>query len=249
MKTRYFQYPIIALMLLVTGGLWTNIASAQGVIVDDANDRWRSSLFLYLWATSLDGTAAVRGNEVEIDEDFSDLADNLAGAFSARFESHKGKWGYFLDGMYVKLDPSATTPAGTINTDVKDLILEAAGVYHFSPVVQGLFGVRYQDMEVDLSLPMIGTISASQDWTDGFLGLRLVPVRTDKWRVWLRGDVGVVGDSDTTWNAVIGAGYRFNPRWSLVVAYRVLSNDYSEGGFKWDVNHEGVGLAVGYTFR
>ena len=248
MKKRYLQYPMLALVLLITGGLWTNIASAQGVIVDEANDRWHSTLFLYLWATSLNGTAAVRGNEVNVDESFSDLADNLAGAFAARFESQKGKWGYFLDGMYVKLDPSTTTPAGTVNTDVKNFIFEAGGVYHFSPVIQGLFGARYQDLELDLNLPRIGTVSGKQDWTDGFIGLRLVPVRTDRWRVWLRGDVGVVGDSETTWNAVIGAGYRFNPKWSLVAAYRILSNDYIDGGFKYDVDQEGFGLAVGYTF-
>lgn len=205
--------------------------------------------YIYIFATSLDGTAAVRGNEVVVDEDFSDLADNLAGAFSARFESSKGKWGYFLDGMYVNLDPSATIPAGTINADVKQFIFEAGGVYHFSPVIQGLFGARYQDMELDLGLPTIGTISGSRDWVDGIVGIRLVPVQTDKWGVWLRGDVGVVGDSDTTWNAVIGAGYRFNPKWSLLTAYRILSNDFREDGFKWDVEHSGLGLAVGYTFR
>ena len=247
MKKRYFQHQIIALALIATGSLWTNIASAQGVVGEEATDKWRSTILLYLWGTSLNGTAAVRGNEVEIDESFSDLVDNLAGAFSARFESHKGKWGYFLDGMYVSLDPSTTTPAGTINTDVKQFTFEAGGVYHFNPYVQGLFGIRYQEVEVDINLPMIGTRGGSADWTDGFIGLRLVPVQTDKWRVWLRGDVGG-GDSDSTWNAVIGAGYRFNPRWSALLAYRILSNDYSEGGFKWDVDHEGFGLAVGYTF-
>ena len=248
MHKRYFQYPIIALALIATGSLWTSIASAQDVIGEGPTDRWRSTIYLYLWGTSLNGTAAVRGNEVNIDESFSDLVDNLAGAFSARFESHKGKWGYFLDGMYVKLDPSATTPAGTINTDVKQFISEVGGVYHFSPVIQGLFGARYQDMELDLSFPTMGTLSRKRSWIDGFIGIRLVPVRTEKWGVWLRGDVGVVGDSDTTWNAAIGAGYRFNPRWSALLAYRILSNDFSQDGFKWDVDHEGFGLAVGYTF-
>ena len=248
MKKRCFRCSVTALALIAMSSLWTSVASAQGVIGEEATDRWRSSIFLYLWGTSLNGTAAVRGNEVNIDESFSDLVDNLAGAFSARFESQKGKWGYFLDGMYVSLDPSTNTPAGTINTDVKQFIFEAGGVYHFSPVIQGLFGARYQDMEVDISLPMIGTVGGDQNWTDGFIGIRLVPVRTEKWGVWLRGDVGVVGDSDTTWNAVIGAGYNFNPRWSAALAYRILSNDYSEGGFKWDVDHEGFGLALGYTF-
>ena len=199
---------------------------------------------------ALNGTAAVRGNEVEVDESFSDLADNLAGAFSASFESHKGQFGYFVDGMYVNLDPSAQTPAGTINTDVKQLILEAGGVYYLSPKFQALFGARYQETDLDLSLPGGASGSASQDWTDAIVGFRFAPLITDKWRLWFRGDVGIIGDSETTWNAVIGARYNFNPKWSAVLAYRYLSNDFEDegSGFKWDVNHSGLGLAVGYSF-
>jgi len=64
----------------------------------------------------------------------------------------------------------------------------------------------------------------------------------------LRGDVSVVGDSETTWHSFIGAAYLFNPRWSVVAAYRVLSNDIEDGSFEWDVLRSGVGLAVGYSF-
>jgi len=250
MKDSAFKKSILAAVLLALSGIWVATAHGQGVIDDGSDGGWRSSLLLYLWAQSLDGTAAIAGNEVEIDESFSDLADNLDGAFSLRFESRKGKWGYFLDGMKVSLDPSVDTPVGTINTDVKDLILEAGGVYHFNQTVQGLFGARYQDLDLDISFPGGNSVGGNQDWTDGFLGLRLVPVRTDKWLVWLRGDVGVVGDSDTTWNAVLGGGYRFNPKWSLVLAYRVLSNDFEDKdtGIRWDVKHSGLGLAVGYSF-
>lgn len=248
MRKRTIRFSLLALTLLGMNTLWTSTASAQGVLAEETGDGWRSSLFLYLWATGLDGTVGVGGQEVEIDESFSDLLENLDGAFSARFESHKGKWGYFLDGMYVKLDPSQATPIGTVSLDVKNFIFEVGGVYHFNQHVQALFGGRYQDMDVDLNLP-VGTVGGGQNWTDGFIGARLVPVNTDKWRIWLRGDVGVVGDSDTTWNAAVGAGYLFNERWSAVLAYRVLSTDIVQNGFKWDVEYSGLGLAVGYTFR
>jgi hypothetical protein len=249
MKARTIRYSVVSITLLALSGLWANTATAQGVIEEGSGDRWRSTLLFYLWATALDGTVAVGGNEVEVDESFSDLVDNLDGAFSARFESHKGKWGYFLDGMYVKLDPSESTPLGTVDVDVKNLILEAGGVYNFNPVVQGLFGARYQDLDLDITLPGGRMAGSTLDWVDGFLGLRIVPVNTEKWRVWLRGDVGVVGDSDTTWNAVIGASYKFNPKWSLVAAYRVLSDDIEQDGVNFDVDYSGIGIAVGYTFQ
>ncbi|MFC1665016.1 outer membrane beta-barrel protein [Pseudomonadota bacterium] len=248
MKKRHSQYALIATVLFAVSGFWSNTVSAQGVITDETGDKWQSSLVLYLWATGLEGTMGVGGNQIPVDESFSDLAENLAGALSLRFESHKGKWGYFLDGMYVNLDPSATTPVGTITTDIKQYIFEAGGVYHFNPTVQGLFGARYQDLKLDMNFPG-RTVSGDQDWADGFLGLRLVPVNTNKWRVWLRGDVGLVGDSDSTWNAAIGAGYSFNKKWSLLAAYRVLSTDVVQDRIRWDIEQSGFGLALSYTFQ
>lgn len=102
-------------------------------------------------------------------------------------------------------------------------------------------------MDTELRLPN-RTVGDKPDWVDAFAGIRLVPVRTDKWHVWLRGDVGG-GDSDTTWNGVIGAGYRFNKPWSLGGAYRVLANNVEQDGFKWDMDYQGLGITLGYTFQ
>jgi predicted porin len=215
-----------------------------------SGDRWSSDLYLYIWGQSLKGTAAVRGNEFDVDESFSDLIENLAGAFSARFESHKGSFGYFLDGMYVKLDPSASTPAGSVDAELKQLVLEAGGAYYFSPVIQALAGVRYQELDLDVKLPNGAKFDANQDWADAIVGFRFVPLITDKWRLWFRGDVGIFGDSETTWNAAVGARYNFNKKWSGLLAYRYLSNDFEDkgSGFKYDIGASGLGLAVGYSF-
>jgi predicted porin len=238
-----------ALAFVVVAVLWLQPAAAQGLLGDEASaDKWQSTLFLYLWGMSMDGTTRVAGQEVEVDVPFSDIWDNLDAAFALRFESRKGKWGYFLDGMYARIKPTEQTPAGNIDLDVKSFIGEVGGVYSINPAVESLFGLRYQDMSVDIDFPgPAPTVGSDQDWVDGFVGLRVFPVHNEKWTVWLRGDVGT-GDSDFTWNAAIGAGYRFNKRWSAVGAYRILSNDIEEGTFKWDVDYTGLGLAVGYSF-
>ena len=236
---------IVRIALLSIISLSASSAFAQGVIGEAPSDRWSSSLFLYVWGASLDGTAVVAGNEVDIGG--GNLADHIGGLFSGHFESRKGRWGYFLDAMYVRLDPSVDTQMGKISADVTDRIYEAAGVYQFNSMVKGLIGVRYQDLGVDLNLPS-GRTSNNRNWTDGFIGLRLIPLQTERWHLWLRADVSVVGDSETTWHSFIGAAYLFNPRWSVVAAYRVLSNDIEDGSFEWDVLRSGVGLAVGYSF-
>jgi len=234
--------------LLFSTFLWVQTASAQGDPSYGENpDQWRSSLFGYLWTLSMDGTGAIGGNEFDVDLPFSDLVDDLEAALSLRFESHKGKHGYFLDGMYTRLKPEESTPIGTISQDVKSFIGEAGGIYHFNPKVEGIYGLRYQSMDVDLNLPG-RTVGGGTDWTDIFVGLRFIPVRTDKWHVWLRGDVGG-GDSDSAWNGVIGAGYHFKERWTLAGVYRILANDIVQDNFKWDVDYSGVGIALGYTFQ
>lgn len=233
--------------LLISTFLWVPTASAQvGLDYENNSGQWSSSLSGYLWGLGMDGTGAIGGNEFDVDLSFSDLLEDLDAAMSLRFESHKGKHGYFLDGMYTRLKPETSTPVGTISQDVKSFIGEGGGIYHFNQKVEGLYGLRYQSMDVDMNLPM-GTVGGGSDWTDLFVGLRFTPVRTDKWYVWLRGDVGG-GDSDSAWNAVIGTAYRFNEHWSLGGVYRVLANDVEQDNFKWDVNYEGVGVVLGYKF-
>jgi hypothetical protein len=232
---------------LIATFLWVQPASAQfNLNYEDNSDQWTSSLSGYLWALSMDGTAAVMGNEIDVDLSFSDLLDDLDLAMSLRFESHKGNLGYFIDGMFTRLKPEMSTPAGTISQDVKSFIGEAGGIYHFNSKLEGLYGVRYQSMDVEVDLPG-RTVGDDVDWADIFVGLRYVPVRTDKWNVWLRGDVGG-GDSDTTWNGVIGSSYNINERWSLGGAYRILANNIEKDGFKWDVDYEGVAVLLGYSF-
>ncbi len=97
--------------LLISTLLWVQTASAQSYQgYEDNSDQWRSTLSGYLWTLGMDGTAGVMGNEFELDKSFSDLIDDLDIAMSLRFESHKGNWGYFLDGMYVRLKPETSTP-------------------------------------------------------------------------------------------------------------------------------------------
>ena len=224
-------------------------AFAQGVLGQPEEDEWRTTAFLYLWGTSLDGTARLGGNEVDLDASFSDLFENLDSAFSGRIESHKDDWGVFLDFMSVKLDASAMLPNGaSLNTTTKNRISEIGGSYRFTPTLEGLFGGRFQYLKLELGFPNGEVPNRSVDWGDGFIGLRFVPVQTENWSLWLRGDVGVFGDSEQTWNTVLGAAYTFDNNWSLALAYRYLSNDYEEGAFAWDVDHSGLGLAVGYTW-
>ena len=142
--------------LLISTLFWVQMASAQDYHDDEGNsDQWRSTLSGYLWALSMDGTAEINGEEQDIDLSFSDLLEDLDFAMSLRFESHKGNVGYFLDGMMVRLKPEMSAPrGGTISQDVKSFVGEVGGIYHINPKVEGIYGLRYQAMDVEVDLPM-----------------------------------------------------------------------------------------------
>ncbi len=233
-------------VLFAAGLLWTHSTLGQ-VVPEPTSDKWNYMVAPYLWATAIDGNVTVRGNDIEVDTSFSDLLDILDIAFAVRLEAQKGKWGYFADVFYASLEVDGQTPVGKLEVDNKIRILEAGGVYEFSPNLQGLFGLRGQSLEVDVNLGGLGNVSGDQDWVDGFVGLRFFPVRSERWLMFLRGDIGA-GDSDSVLNGAVGGGYRFNKTWSLIGAYRVMSTDYEDGDFKWDIDMSGLGLALGISF-
>lgn len=62
-----------------------------------AQAEWKYQVTPYLWASSLDGTTAVAGQEIDFTADFSDLVSNLDAGFAANFTAQSETWGYFID--------------------------------------------------------------------------------------------------------------------------------------------------------
>ncbi len=219
-------------------------ATVQLVRADEA---WNFHVIPYLWGAGIDGTVGVAGRDVSVNESFSDLVQFVNKGGAVRFEARKGKWGGLVDYFGVTLKDSQTVALGTIHTTAKQSISEAGLTRRIAPSVELLAGARHQSLDNDISLPVIGTLSDSRGWTDGFGGARWTPIDTDKWLLWVRGDVGA-GSSDLTWLASAGAGYRFAKHVGVLVAYRYLKTNYQDGGFKWDVAQKGFGLGLDITW-
>ncbi len=204
---------------------------------------WNYQLTPYLWASGLDGTQAIGGREFEVDASFSDLLEVLDVGFAARFEAQGPRWGWFGDIFYAKLSDDANLPAVALSGETKQTIAEAGVSYRLAERLKGLAGLRYQKSELELAASGIGARSTDESWIDGFVGLHWMPVNTGKWQAWLRGDIGA-GDSDLVWFTGLGVGYRFNARFTGLLAYRYLDTDYERGGFKWDLVQSGLGLGL-----
>jgi len=95
--------------------------------------------------------------------------------------------------------------------------------------------------------PRLGSRSASVDKWDAIVGVkgRLAYGAEHNWVVPFYFDVGT-GDSDLTWQAMLGFGYSFG--WGdLGVAWRYLDYDLKSNGPIQDLNFNGP--AIGVTFR
>ncbi len=224
------------LITVLAGALYAAPASAEN---------WEFHLAPYLWAAGLNGTTQVGQVSVDFDTSFSDLVSLLDVGFMAHFEATNPTWGVFLDLMHIKLSDSKNLPVGSVGGQVKTGIYEGGALYRFGPNVEGILGVRHQNYRLSIPLPALpgGGIARDQSWTDGFVGVRWTPVQTDKWTMWLRGDIGA-GDSDLVWLGAIGAAYRINKTWSVGGGYRYLDTDVQKGNFAWDAAMGGLFLGV-----
>ena len=212
----------------------------------NSHAEWKYQLTPYLWGSSLDGTTAVAGQDIDFSADFSDLVSNLDAGFAANFTAQSETWGYFIDGNFVKLSADDLGLMGGLDVAVDQKIVEAGISYRLSEQFNLIGGGRYQKVDEDINSP-IGSLNGGDSWIDGFIGAVWQPVNTDKWTLKLRGDIGA-GDSDSVWQAGIGGGYRFNKTWSILLAYRYLSTDFESEKFKWDVDQSGLGLGVGISW-
>lgn len=223
------------------------ITLGAGVPITQAAEPWSFHLTPYVWAAGMDGTIGVAGRDLSVDASFSDLVDFVDTGGAIRFEARKGRWGGFADYFAVTLEDDQTLPIGTIRTESKQRIVEAGATYRIADRIELLGGLRYQSLENDIDFPLIGRRSSDDSWTDGFVGARWTPVASDKWAVWLRGDIGA-GQSDVTWLASAGAGYRFNKTVGALIAYRHLQTDYEDGDFKWDIAQTGLGVGIDFAW-
>jgi len=237
-----------------------------------ANSGWDFQVAPYMWFLSLNGDVTVRGQESDLDLNFSDIWDELNIAGMVTFDARKGKWGIFGDTIYANLGKSKKVGGIKIDPTVKLARLAAGGSYQLgtwrlsdtagksgpSVTVDGMFGVSYTYLDIDLDFKRIRDASGHKDWFDPLIGARAFFDLSERWTLALQGNVGGFGvGSDFTWGAMGTIGYRFrlfseehNAR--VAAGYRALYQDYTDGSgddkFKWDVTFHGpiLGLVIGF---
>ena len=221
-------------------------------------DDWEFALSFYVWMPDIETTTA-SGHELEIT--FSDILDNLDMTLMTSFGARKDKWTFMTDVVYLHLNYSDNINIGSLlkvtDLHMKNVIVSPAASYEIMGGEKGslqlLAGARFLWIELGLDLETLPPLpskktddDADGDVWDGIVGVRGRLNLTDRWFMPYRFDIGT-GDSDKTWQAMGGFGYRFD-KVKVLAIYRYMKWDFGNDSPMDDLKVYGPMVGAIYTF-
>jgi len=255
------------LVAVITGLLFTITCLpvyAAGSVSD--SDSWKFTLIPYFHLAGMNGDVTIDGITTEVEESFSDLVKNADFGGSFHVEARKGKWGLFVDPMYMKMSADEEVGALIVEIEVEQWLVEVGGIYKFSNWSLGnagdrkasidlLAGGRFFSLDVEMDFNLLPDQDGIGDWLDPFVGIIFKADLSNKISLLLRGDIGGFGigsSSDFAWNVFAALGYDLSEKTTLWFGYRVLDIDYEdESGadlFAWDMATSGLVVGLAYRF-
>ena len=216
-------------------------------------DKWQFEVTPYLFASALSGKTGVGSNVVDVDASFSDLLENIDSAFMAVFEARRGRWAFGLDGIYSKLKVDGTGPAGLVNVEVTttEQIYQPFFGYRLleERVKLDVFGAaRYTQLDDKIATTGPGggqIVNVSESWWNPVIGVRVVVPFAQHWSLVGYADVGVGGDSDSTYQALVGVNWQIDKSFTVKAGYRYLYDDYKRHWQRFCLGHRHAGGVPG----
>jgi hypothetical protein len=217
-------------------------------------DEWTFTLAPYLMLPWMNGTTAIRGQELEVNISPSDIFDNLQFSVMGYFEARKSRWGLNVDAVYMALGTDAAKPSA--NVDFNQGAYTFTGLRQLNEKVDFVFGARWNVLQgkLDFKGPLLlGTFKDTKQWVDPIVGLKLKQSLGGKWHFAMQADIGGFGaGSDFAWHLFPVIGVDVGKRATLGVGYRVIGMDYTTGSgnqlFKYDVITQSFVLGAAFSF-
>jgi hypothetical protein len=115
------------------------------------NDDWQFSVGIPGWLAGLNGDFGVRGmNPVHVDVPFKEILQNLEIGAMLRADAQHGKWGFYVEGIYLKLGADGKPPGPLLNSidmQIQQVLAEVGMSYRLWEGKRGYFdllvGARY----------------------------------------------------------------------------------------------------------
>ncbi|MEI6258833.1 MAG: hypothetical protein WCR46_02875 [Deltaproteobacteria bacterium] len=227
----------------------------------DKTDQWQFVIEPYLWMAGIKGSTT-SGTDFSVD--FNDLLSNLKFSYMGIAGVKKGKWSFLVDTIYMDVkgtkDGSISEFNRTLNThtevQVKSWVVTPVIGYNVIDCERGnldiVAGARYFWTQVDVDVSTSRDrarnpqVSVSGDVWDGIVGLRSEIALYGQLYMPLYLDIGT-GESDFTWQAAGGLGYRFG-LCDVIAGYRYLSWDFKDSSPLNNMNLSGPYIGLGFMF-
>lgn len=229
---------------------------AQNQDGQDQDNEWVVQLTPYVWATALSGDVRplAAGPKLSFDVSFSEVLEDLDGAFFLTGLARKDRLLLFGDLSWSSVSTSGTVGPGIpASGRIRQLWGTLAAGYR---VVEGpettldlLLGVRGWDTNATVSAPILGVSAESTfSFADPLLMARSTFQLSPRWSTLIYGDVGGFGvGSEQTFQVVGTLNYQFSEQFFLSAGYRYLTLDYQTDGRELDLQIDGP--IVGATWR
>lgn len=229
----------VVLFLLFSG---VPQSAAESVEADD----WKFSADLYLWGAGIGGQS---GTGSDLDIDFDSILSDLQMAFMGGLEARRGKWSFKVDTIYLDMGEDDTLSGINVNVEISSWIVTPMAGYTLFESEQGsmdiVLGARYLYLDTDLTLGSDRYSDSGHVW-DGIAGVRGQITLNQNWYLPYHLDIGT-GDSDMTWQGLLGIGYRFS-KCDVVLAYRYLDWDFGRGKAVDNMNISGPLIGIKFFF-
>lgn len=222
---------------------------------------WRFRFTPYLWAAGIAGDFSQFGlPEVEVNESFSEVLENLDFGAMASFEAWRGRYGLLADVMHVRVSgegsvkgplPIAIPVSASSTSTTAMLAGQFRWLEHEDGYLDVLGGIRFWslDSRIRVGAPLNASRGERASWSDPIIGVKGFYRLSDS--IFLTGWAlagGYVGNAEPIIDLMAGVGYKLNERAALILAYRHLTVDYREGSFLYDAVQHGFGLGLDLRF-
>lgn len=167
-------------LLLISCTCWTlhggvpseKNPSPAPVVIAPTVSPWEVTFNAYGWMAGVDTDLVVRGFEASSSFGIDDILRNLNMVAMFNLEVRRGRWGGWVDGLYLDVSAGADGPGSlfdSVDVSIQNVIAEAAVFYRVWEGQRGLLdiygGARYMRLSTDLTLDVNDTAlrEVSQD--------------------------------------------------------------------------------------
>lgn len=242
-----------------------NLAAASTSVASQSesggSDEWEVAIVPYLWASGMKvDVTTPQGEDVEVDESFTDILDALKFVFMGAVDARKGRFVTVTDLMFLSMESEGEGQIGPglIESEVDTKLLVTTALAGYRVVDEGpmffdlMGGARISSLEVDLDLSgPLQTVEreSSETKISPIIASRFRVPLGDRWGLAVYGDLGGFGiTADISWQLMGTIQYDLSDHWRALAGWRHFEAHQDKEGFDIDLALDGPFLTVAYRF-